>query len=230
MTLRGFGGVAALTCAGTYIFGFVLLFTVFAPLGFGGDAVDPALVAAFIVDSPAVMIIWNTAIYIVNGVALAVLVVALHGRLRAAAPDWATVTLAFGLIWATLVLGAGMIANVATERVLVLAAEDLALAAQTWQILHAVELGLGGGNEIAGGVWILSVSIAGWQSRVFGRFIAGLGALSGLGGVLTLFPPIGQITGVVFGLGAIVWFIAIGLHLLLVASARSQNGQSQQPA
>ncbi|AHM05921.1 hypothetical protein roselon_03682 [Roseibacterium elongatum DSM 19469] len=60
-------------------------------------------------------------------------------------PDAAALTGAIGLIWATLVLGAGMIANVAVERTLAVAADPEAAAA-LWQTLHAVELGLGGGN------------------------------------------------------------------------------------
>jgi hypothetical protein len=108
-----------------------------------------------------------------------------------------------------------MIGNVATERVAVLAPIDFESAVQTWQTLHAVELGLGGGNEIAGGVWILSVSIAGLMHRLFGKFVIGLGLLTGIGGFVTILPPLGDVAGAVFGLGAIAWFIAVGLALLL---------------
>jgi len=123
-------------------------------------------------------------------------------------------TLAFGLIWTTLVLGAGMIGNVTTETMAAIAPKDFDSAVQTWEALHAVELGLGGGNEIAGGVWILCVSLAGIMHRAFGKIVIGLGLLTGLGGLLTVFPPFGEIAGAVFGLGAIAWFIAVGLALL----------------
>lgn len=159
MTLARIGGFAALVCAATYLTGFALLVTLLAPLGFGTSRIDPAAVVAFIDARPGVMIAWNTTIYVVNALALVVLVVALAHRLSPA-PGWAEVTRAFGLIWAALVMGAGMIANVAVERAAALFAEDPVAAADLWAVLHAVELGLGGGNEIAGGVWILCVSIA----------------------------------------------------------------------
>lgn len=101
--------------------------------------------------------------------ALEVLVVAIHSRLRKGTPGWAEVTRALGLIWATLVLGAGMLANVAVERVAYLAPIDMERAVSLWETLHAVELGLGGGNEIAGGVWIGCVSLAGWVGHSLGK-------------------------------------------------------------
>lgn len=219
MNFRIIGGIAALTCAGTYIFGFALLVTVMSQIGFGSGEIDAATVVRFTQENQALMITWNTVIYIVNALALTLLVVALAARIKPFSPEWSPITLAFGLIWCTLVLGAGMIANVTTERTVALAASDPALAAQTWELLHAVELGLGGGNEIAGGVWILCVSLAGLLHRAFGKIVVGLGLLTGLGGLLTILPPLGDTAGAVFGLGAIAWFIAIGVALLWKSDA-----------
>jgi hypothetical protein len=213
MTLLKAGGFAALTCAATYLVGFAMLVTVFAPLGFGSNEIDAAAVVAFIAERPGVLIAWNTAIYVVNALALAALVVALRQRVAVSRPDAAALTGALGLIWATLVLGAGMIANVSVEQTYALAADPEAAAA-LWQTLHAVELGLGGGNEIAGGAWILAVSLAALASGIFGRLTAGIGAISGAAGLLTILPPLGEIAGAVFGLGAIAWFIAVGIALL----------------
>ena len=214
MTMQRIGGIAGLTCAATYIFGFVLLVTLLAESGYGSSAIEAAEVVRFNVENQALMITWNTVIYIVNALALAVLVVAIASRLKTASNDWGSLSLAFGLIWTTLVLGAGMIANVTTERVVALAPTDFEMAVQTWQVLHAVELGLGGGNEIAGGVWILCVSLAGLLHRALGKIVIGLGLFTGLGGLLTIFPPLGDVAGAVFGLGAIAWFVAVGLALL----------------
>jgi len=154
MTMQRIGGIAALACAATYIFGFALLVTVFADSGFGTNEIDSAGVVQFTVENQALMITWNTVIYVLNSLALAVLVVALAGRLKDKSPDWGTMTMAFGLIWTTLVLGAGMIGNVTTETMAALAPKDFETAVLTWEALHAVELGLGGGNEIAGGIWL----------------------------------------------------------------------------
>ena len=214
MTLEKTGGLAALTCAATYLFGFALLVTLLAPLGFGSNEIDAAAVVAYIDARPGILLTWNTVIYIVNALALAVLVVALHARLAPATPGWAAVARAFGLIWATLVLGAGMLANVTVERVGQLATTDAAAAADLWEVLHAVELGLGGGNEIAGGVWILTVSLAGLLGRSLGRIPAWIGIVTGASGLVTILPPLGDTAGAVFGLGASVWFIAMGVVLV----------------
>lgn len=213
MKLQTLGGLAGLACAATYLFGFALLVTLMAPMGFGTSDIDAHAVVVFIKANPGLMILWNTVIYIVNGLALTVLVVAVNARLRLATPDWAAVTRAFGLIWVTLVIGAGMIGNVTVERVALLATTDVERAVALWEALHAVELGLGGGNEIAGGVWIGLVSIAGLIGRTLGKITVGLGLLTGAGGMLTLVPAFGDTAGAVFGLGAIAWFVAIGLLL-----------------
>lgn len=215
MTLQKIGGLAGLACAATYMFGFALLVTLLAPLGFGGSDIDARAIVEFAQTNPGLLILWNSVIYIVNALVLAVLVVAIHARLRAKTPDWAAVTRALGLIWATLVLGAGMIANVAVERAALIAPTDFERAVALWEVLHAVELGLGGGNEIAGGVWIGCVSLAGWIGRSLGKITIGLGLLTGAGGLLTLIPVLGDTAGAVFGLGAIAWFVAIGLTLIL---------------
>lgn len=215
MKLQTIGGLAGLTCAATYMFGFALLVTLLAPLGFGSSDIDARAIVEFTQTSAGLLILWNSVIYILNALVLAVLVVAIHARLQANTPDWSAVTRALGLIWATLVLGAGMIANVAIERAAQIAPTDFDRAMSLWETLHAVELGLGGGNEIAGGVWIGCVSLAGWIGRSLGKITIGLGLLTGAGGLLTLIPALGDATGAVFGLGAIAWFIAIGLTLLL---------------
>ena len=213
MTLTRIGGLAALTCAATYLIGFALLVTLLAPLGFGTGEIDPDAVVAFIDARPGVLIAWNTTIYIVNALALTVLAVALAERL-AQLPGWAAVTRAYGLIWAALVLGAGMIANVGVERAVHLYPQDPEAAANLWAMLHAVELGLGGGNEIAGGVWISCVSLAGLIGRRLPRPIAWIGLFTGLGGLVTLVPALGDAAGAVFGLGAIGWFLGVGVALL----------------
>jgi len=221
MTFQKIGGLAALTCAGTYMFGFAFLLTLLAPLGFGTGEIDASAVVAFIDAHPSILIVWNSIIYIFNALALAVLVVALHARLAPATPDWAAVTRALGIIWATLVLGAGMTANVAVETTARIYQTDPEKAAAFWETMRAVELGLGGGNEIAGGVWILLVSIAAAIGRSLGKVTIGLGLLTGLGGLATLIPAIGDTAGAVFGLGAIAWFIAAGLSLTFGRQAAS---------
>ncbi|UWQ16395.1 hypothetical protein [Jannaschia sp. M317] len=221
MTLIRIGGVAALICAATYLVGFVLLMTLLAPLGYGTTDIDASAVLGFNAVRPGVLTAWNSTIYVLNALALIVLVVALSEWLASQTPGWASVTREIGLVWAALVLGAGMIANVALVRAAHLHAADPAAAEVLWTTLHAVELGLGGGNEIAGAVWIGCVSLAGRVGESLGRLVIYLGLLTGLGGLLTVVPAFGDAAGAVFGLGAIAWFLAIGFQLF---GARESKG------
>ena len=214
MTLTKSGSIAAFGCAATYLFGFAFLVTVLAPLGFGSGNIDIPAVVAYAVADPTLLILWNTVIYILNALALVVLVVALRHRLAELTPGLTAVAQAIGIMWAALVLGAGMIANVGVERAAQIGATDPEAAAHLWTVLHAVELGLGGGNEIAGAVWIGLVSLAALHGRRFWLVTVVIGLISSLGGLATLIPAIGDVAGAVFGLAAIVWFIAVGFELL----------------
>ncbi|GGL81760.1 hypothetical protein [Wenxinia marina] len=216
MTLHRIGGLAALICGVTYLVGFALLVTILAPLGFGSGSVDPRAVVDFNDARPGILTAWNSTIYVVNALALAVLVVALSRLQASATPARAAVTHGLGLIWAALGLGAGMMANVALEQAALAYAADPGAAADLWATLHVVELGLGGGNEIAGGVWIAGVSAAAWAGRTLPQAVAVLGLLTGLGGLATIVPALGETAGAVFGLGAIAWFLAVGVVLLAV--------------
>ncbi len=77
-----------------------------------------------------------------------------------------------------------------------------------------MELGLGGGNEIAGGAWVAGVSVAALRAGLLPRLVNVIGLATGLGGLLTVFPPLGGTAGAVFGLGAIAWFLAVGATLV----------------
>jgi hypothetical protein len=204
MTLPRAGGISALICALTYVIGMAVLLLILVPLGYLDTPVGELPLA--VQTAPGVMIAWNTVIYIVNALALMVLVTALSAQMRTGAPAMAAVAQGAGLIWAALVLGAGMIANVAVE----MATAHPDTAAPLWHALHAVELGLGGGNEIAGGFWITVVSLSAGH---FGRGIRWVGALTGLSGVATIVPAVGDPAGAVFGLGAILWFLLIAVRL-----------------
>lgn len=210
-SLRRAGGIAALTAAATYLFGFALLFTLLAPSGYGSDNVDAARVVAFIDANMGLMTIWNLVIYVLNAFAVAVLALALAERLHPASV--ALVSGAFGLMWAVLVLGAGMLANVALVAVSQSYSVDPQAAETMWRTLSAVENGLGGGNEIAGGVWVLVTSIAAWRLGVLSKALSALGVLIGVSGLITVIPPL-EVAGAIFGLGFIVWFVWVGVALL----------------
>ena len=205
------GGVAALIAAATFIFGIVMFVTVLADYTTGDPT--PSESVAFLADHQAAFQIWNVVIYILFGVALVPLTLALRDRLAVGSSLIVPVATAFGIIWATLVIGTGMIANIGLGTVVDLQESDPAGAATVWSTLDAVQNGLGGGNEIVGGLWVLLISWAALQTRRLPAALNYLGAASGVAGLVTIVPAFEAI-GAVFGLGLIVWFAWLGVVML----------------
>jgi hypothetical protein len=208
--LQKLGGIAALIEAATFVVGFGLLFTLLAPLA--GD-VDPGQLVAFLADNQAIMYAWNLIIYVVFGIFLVVLALALYDRLKAGSPALVRTATAFGLIWAGLVIASGMVANDALGTVVDLYARDPAQAALVWVALDSVRNGLGGGNEIVGGLWVLLVSWAALRTGGLPRALNYLGVVIGVAGILTIIPAL-EALGAVFGLGLIVWFVWLGIVMV----------------
>jgi hypothetical protein len=203
------GGWAGIGAAITYLVGFALAGTLLA------DTVDMAAgeYVAFLADNEALLYVWSTIIYIINGVLLAALAIALYDRLVPRAPELARITTAFGLIWAGLVIAAGMVRLTNLTAVVGLHASDPVGAAALWPAMEAVQEGLGGGIEVPGGLWVLLVSIAAMRSATLPRQLNYLGLGNGLAGILTLVPGV-EIFAMVFGLGMLAWFAWVGIVLL----------------
>lgn len=209
--LQKAGGIAALLQALTYIVGFAAIATVLDP---GNTEQWSALQKLeYTLDRKWMFQLWTLFIYVVFGIALVVLSVALHDRLRVRSPAMAQVATAFGLIWAGLAIASGMVASVGLETVDALHARDNAQAASAWIVIGAIQNGLGGGVEIVGGLWVLLTSVAALQDRQLPKALNYLGIAIGIAGVLTLVPPLAEL-GAVFGLGQIIWFAWLGVHML----------------
>ena len=106
----------------------------------------------------------------------------------------------------------GMISNIGITAVADLDETSPAAAENLWSAIDTITDGLGGGNELVGGMWILLVSLAAWGT---GRLPAGLnilGIVSALAGLVTLIPGLSDV-GMVFGLGSIAWFAWAGIVL-----------------
>ena len=70
------------------------------------------------------MHIVNIFICVVFGVALVVLALALHARLKGGSSALVQIATVFGLIWAGLVIASGMISNIGMNNVVALYAKD----------------------------------------------------------------------------------------------------------
>jgi hypothetical protein len=206
------GGIAGLIAAGTYLFGIGLLLGVLEPAGYDGK--DMVAQAKFLSENQLIMYIWNLVIWILNAIVLVILALAIHDRLKQKAPAFSQVATSFALIWAGLVLASGMLSNITLGTVSTLYALDPVQAGAFLQSLTAVESGLGGGNELAGGLWVLLLSWGALRIEAFSKPMNLLGMLIGLAGLSTLVPALAPVTGAIFGLGFIAWFAWVGIHLL----------------
>ena len=205
------GGAAAVLAAATFVFGFAMFATVLSDYTTGDPS--PAESVAFVADNQTALYIWNLVIYILFGVALVPLALALHERMRRAAPVLTRAATAFGIIWAGLVLATGMIANIGLGTISDLYDVDPTRAEPVWSALDSIQNGLGGGNEITGGLWVLLISVAALRTNALPKALAYLGAVAGVAGLVTIIPPL-EVVGAVFGLGLIVWFVWVGTVML----------------
>lgn len=206
-----FGGWAAIFEAFAYIFGFAMLVGILAP---SADAELTSLERlSFLLEHKQVYRLWMTIIYILFGIALVPLVGALHRQLAANDDPLRQCGTVFGYVWVVLVIASGMVGQVGLEAAGRIYIQDTEQAGMVWATIEAVQNGLGGGVEVVGGLWVLLFSIVAWRQTKLSRFINIVGLLVGGAGVLTIIPGLGSL-GAVFGLLQIVWFAALGIHLL----------------
>ncbi len=206
--LQKIGGVAALFEAIIYVSAFVFFGAFW---NFPADA-DSVQKLSFLADNQVILSVVNLTMYVLFGIFLAVLVLALHERLKGNTTTLSRTASLFGVVWVGLVIASGMIANIGLGVVIELSAKDPEQAMIAWRTINAVVEGLGGGNEIVGGLWVLLLSIAALRGSELTKLLNYFGILIGVAGVLTVYPA--NVITEIFGLGQIVWFTWLGSHML----------------
>ena len=207
--LQKLGGLAALSMAIIYVSAFIF-FAAFWDYPPSGASTLQKL--AFLEENQEILTIVNLMMYVVFGVFLAILVIALHERLKGNAKALSQTASVFGLLWVGLVIASGMIANIGLGNVIGLSLKEPELARTVWLVVNTIVEGMGGGNEIVGGLWVLLLSIAAIKADDLSRKFNYLGIFVGFFGILTIYPA--EILTEVFGLSQIVWFSWLGLIML----------------
>jgi len=210
--LQKMGGIAALIGAATNLLALVTYITLLAPKGYGSD--DPGQIVAFFADNQALMRVWYQIIFLVFGVSLIFLSLALYERLKAGSPALAQAVTTFGLIWAVLVIVIGTLSINNLSTVVKLYGENPAQAATVWLTLDSVETGLGGGGgeTIVSALWFLLLSWAALRARELPRVLNYLGVVIGIAGILSV--VLEPALAAVYGLGLIIWFVWLGIVML----------------
>jgi len=207
--LQKIGGISVILEGLIYIFAFVI---------YGGVLAFPKADASstekldFLSNNFITLSAINLVSYVMFGILLAVLVVAIHQRLKNDAPILTGLASLFGVIWVGLVISSGMIANIGLKTVVDLGADSPEDAMLIWRSVAIVSEGLGGGNEIVGGIWVLLLSIVAFKSKSFSKPLNILGLVVGIAGVLTIFPL--EIFTEIFGLSQILWFMWMGVAMM----------------
>jgi hypothetical protein len=208
--LQKIGGLAALYLATAYLIGIVLFLVV---LDYP-NIVDPAQKVALVVDQKMVIYSTNLILYVIFGVFLIMLALALYERLKVGAPAMMQVATAIGIIWAGSLVASGMVSNAGIAPVVALYGQDPAQAALTWFGIETVARGLGNGNgEILGGLWTLLVSWAALRTGGLPKFLNYLGMVVGLVGIVSVIPGLSDLVGI-FGISQLVWFVWLAMILL----------------
>jgi hypothetical protein len=209
-SLQKMGGIAALYSAAAYVVGMVGFLLVVDV----ASVVDPVQRVALMADNQAFLFTMYLLIYVVWAVFLVVLALALYERLKAGSPAIVQTATVFGIIWAGVIIVAGMIRNIGMANVVDLYGKDPAQAATVWLALESVFEGLGGGTEILGGIWILLISWAALRAGQLPRVLNYIGVLVGVAGIVSVVPALAEMFIFIFALGQIVWFVWLGIVLL----------------
>jgi hypothetical protein len=208
--LQKWGGIAALYQAAAYLVGIVSFLFILNYL----SIVEPVQKVALLVDKQAVMYLTTLFMYVIFGVSLIILALALYERLKSGATVMMQIATALGMIWAGALIASGMVFNAGIAPVVALFAQDPAQAAMVWLAIETVANGLGGANgEVLGGLWTLLVSWAALRNGGLPRALNYLGVVVGAVGILSTIPGLNPLAGI-FGMGQIVWFAWLGIALL----------------
>ncbi len=216
--LQKIGGVCAILEALIYIFAFIV---------YGGILVYPKANASaveqlnFLTNNYLTLSILNLISYVLFGILLAVLVIAIHQRLKNYAPIFSNLASIFGILWVGLVISSGMIANIGLSSVLAIGVREPDNAMLIWSSVSIISEGLGGGNEIVGGIWVLLLSIIALKGQLFSKPLNILGILVGIAGISTIYPL--EIFTEIFGISQIIWFLWIGIFMIRKPSMVEEN-------
>jgi hypothetical protein len=204
------GGLAALYMAMAYLVAMPYFLIVVHSVGI----VDPAEKVALMAGNLGSMYAMHLISYVIFGIVLAILALALHARLKDGMPATMQAATAVGLLWAFVLVASGMIFNSGMGAVTTLYPTQPAQALSAWQAIEPVALGLSGVNgEILGGLWILLVSWAALRTGRLPRALSWLGLGIGLVGILSVVPALKD-AAYVFGLLQIVWLVWLGIVMM----------------
>jgi hypothetical protein len=208
--LQKMGGIAAMYEAAAYIVGMIGFLTVVDV----SSVADPVQKVALMADNLAFLYILHLIVYVVWGILMIVLALALYDRLKSGSPAIMQIATVIGIFWGCVIILSGMIHNVGMQNVVDLYGKDPTQAGTVWLTIDSILGGLAGSNEVIGGIWILLVSWSALRGGELSRILNYLGVVVGAAGIISIVPVLAELFIYIFALGQIVWFIWLGIVLL----------------
>lgn len=212
--LQKAGGISALLSAASYVFAIGLFLTLMRPLADPGIGIGDYV--AFSTAHSALIYVWTFSMYILHGVCLVVLVLALHERLRAVAPRLSLVASGLGLIWTAFVLLSGFINLWGNGALVELYAKSPAGADTFKTALTAITAGIDTSDRCLGSLWMGLVSLGALKSKAMPKPASILGLVAGAAAlVLSLVLPVTDVSAsFLFAFGAILWWLILGVFMV----------------
>jgi len=209
-TLQKIGGIAALYEAAAYIVGMIGFLAVVNV----SSVADPVQQVALMADNLTFLYTMHLFIYVLWGIFMVVLTLALYERLKAGSSAIVQTATVFGLFWGCVIIVAGMIHNVGMQTVVELYGKDPTQAGTVWLTISSIFAGFAGANEAIGGIWILLLSWAALRTGALSKVLNYLGVVVGVAGIVSIVPALANLFIYIFALGQIIWFVWLGIVLL----------------
>jgi Domain of unknown function (DUF4386) len=222
--LQKSGGISALIAAATYLFAMVLVFTILAPMA--NSSLSFEKYVDFYKANKTLIFIWHFVMYLINGVCLVILALALYERLKSEAPTIMKIATVLGLIWASFVFLSGFIVLYGTEAFINLNGKNPIQAEILKKTIETITLGIDYSDRFLGCLWVGLVSMAAFKTSTFPKMLNVFGIIISILGLIgTVIPPLTAIS-YAFGMGAIVWWLCLGVIMLRKESENNINDKN----
>ena len=208
--LEKLGGIAAIYGALVYIVAMIVFLVV---LDYP-NVTEPAQKVDMIVNNQNIIIVLHWLSYIIFGLLLVILSLALYEKIRVKNTPMMKIATVFGIIWATLLIASGLISIRGIAAVVGVYNFDAAQAALLWQSIEVSSSALSfADGEILGGLWMFLVGLSALKASSFSKALNIVCIGVGIVGIISIIPFL-NLFSALFGLGQIVWFIWLGITLV----------------
>ena len=210
--LQKAGGIAALVASAIFLFAIVMVLTILNPMADQTLSFEKYL--DFLTANKTLVYIWHFAIYLLCGVCLTILSLALYERIKSGAPTTMKIATVLGLIWASFVFLSGFLAIHGTEAIINLNVKDPTQAEILKKTIETITLGIDHSDKFLGCLWVGLVSIAAFKTGTLPKAFNFFGIIICISGLIgTVIPSLIEIS-YAFGFGVIVWWLYLGVFML----------------